>query len=131
EYARNPGGGRRIGRHPHRVIEIFSRVECSGKKVDDVGENKDASQRENIGDDRAHDTKAEADAESVETDNRCADKCAHRRNSSDNGDIVRKQIAGVAWLTLDRRPFRFWLKQDPLNSFHEIHDTPPLIRGSM
>src|SRR5262249_15610085 len=83
----------------------------------------------NVGNDRAYNPEAKADAKCTETNDRRTDECAYRRNGSDDGHIVRKEISGVPRLTFDCRPFRFWLQQDPLNPFHEIHDTPPLIRG--
>src|SRR5262249_1788470 len=40
EYAGDPGGRRRISRHPHRIFEIFLGAEGTGEKINDPGDDK-------------------------------------------------------------------------------------------
>src|SRR6476619_531638 len=128
EHAGKPGRRRRIGRYFHGACEILAGTKRASEEIDDVADKEKADQRQYVNNDGTKEPKANSDALAPDADNRCADKSTNWRNGSNNRNVVGKKIAGVARLGIDLRPFRLRLQQDPLDSVHEIHDTPPFIR---
>src|SRR6188474_2289389 len=131
EHAGKPGRRRRIGRYFHGACEILAGTKRASEEIDDVADKEKADQRQYVNNDGTKEPKANSDALAPDADNRCADKSTNWRNGSNNRNIVGKKIAGVARLGIDLRPFRLRLQQDPLDSVHEIHDTPPFIRDRL
>src|SRR4029078_6741698 len=74
EYAGHPGGGRCVGRNPHRIIGTLSCTERAGQKIDDVGKNKHANQRQHIKNYGACQAETDANPIPVHSDQRRTDK---------------------------------------------------------
>jgi hypothetical protein len=84
-----------IGRDPHRVIGAFSCVERAGKKIDDVGDDKHADQREDVHGHGACQSETDANPIPAHSDQRRTDKCSDRGDRRDDRDIIRNQIPGT------------------------------------
>src|SRR5262249_30259420 len=130
EHTGEPGRGRRIGRDFHGTLEILASPKSAGEEIDNVADNEETDQRQYINHDGTKEPEANSDTFAPNADDRRADKGANWRNGSQNRDIVRNEIAGVARLGVNFSPFGLRLQQDPLDSAHEIHDTSPFIRSS-
>src|ERR1700704_6611470 len=136
EDAREPNRRHRVDRKLQSIGLILLPLECRRQRIDDKRHHIHHHKRQNILDKRGGNAGYDPDPDGPDdwhanSDDRRADEAAHRRDSGENGHIIRKQIGGIAGLPLDHRPFRLRRQHDRFGPRDNIHDVPPLLRRAL
>src|ERR1700736_3753055 len=122
EHAGEPRRRVGIDRDLEGAREALLAVEGGRQQVDDQRHDVDVHERKDVVDhryeQRPYDGRADDDA---------PDEAAHRRDRSEDRDVIAEQVTRIARLAGDHRPFRLRRKNDSLHPLDQVHRSPPLV----